>query len=305
MQTKEKLKALRAAMQERGLDAYIIPSSDPHQSEYVADHWKCREWISGFTGSAGTVVVTAEYAGLWTDSRYFIQAEEQLKDSGLELQKLNIPHTPQHRDWLLQNLPEGSKIGIDGRLFSVGQVRRLAKDFYPKKFELDTSADMIGVIWEGRPALPLGEIFEHDVKFAGATRSEKLTSLREKMGKATHYLISTLDDIAWLFNLRGADVECNPIFYAYAVIGQNAAWLFIENEKVPADLKSKLNGDGVLLNPYDELENFLNGISENECVHVDLSSTSNQVFNAIKKERMTEGKNLCAPLKAVKKPSGN
>lgn len=303
MTVNERIAALRSAMKTHGIDAYLIPSSDPHQSEYVADFWKSREWISGFSGSAGTVVVTADHAGLWTDSRYFIQAEEQLKDSEMELHKLNIPHTPQHREWIRQNLPEGSTVGLDGRLFSVGQVRRLVKDLKGKNLELDTQADLISEIWQGRPVLPTGEIFEHDIKFAGASREEKLTSLREKMGDASHYLVSTLDDIAWLFNLRGNDVECNPVFYAFAVVEKEKAWLFIEHEKVSTALKASLNADGILLKSYGELEEYLKGLTEASQIHIDLGSTSNQVFNAIPKGNFNEGKNLCQLLKAIKNPT--
>ena len=151
MTINEKLAALRAAMNEHHIDAYLIPSSDPHQSEYLAGHWKSREWISGFTGSAGTVVVTADHAGLWTDSRYFIQAEAQLKGSGVELHKLGVPHTAEHLAWLTNNLPQGSKVGLDGRMFSVGQVRAISKLFYDKNLDLDTSLDLIGKIWQNRP----------------------------------------------------------------------------------------------------------------------------------------------------------
>ncbi|MBK9015154.1 MAG: aminopeptidase P family N-terminal domain-containing protein [Saprospiraceae bacterium] len=300
MTTKEKLQSLRAAMKSQGLDAYIIPSADPHQGEYVADHWKSRPWLSGFTGSAGTVVVTADHAGLWTDSRYFLQAETQLAGSGITLHKLGIPHTPEHMDWMKENLKEGSKVGLDGRLFSVGQIRRMAKHFHQKQIEIDSSVDLIEKIWTGRPPLPQGPLFEHDVKFAGASRREKLAKVREKMGTVDYYLVSSLDDIAWLFNLRGRDVECNPIFYAYAMVGQEVAWLFIESAKVPALLKEKLNQDGVLLKPYDSLEDFLKKIEEAQTVLLDLGTTSNQVFNAIAPSSVLEGDNIVAEMKAIK-----
>ena len=287
-------------MKSQGLDAYVIPSADPHQGEYVADHWKSRPWLSGFTGSAGTVVVTADHAGLWTDSRYFLQAETQLAGSGITLHKLGIPHTPEHLDWMKENLTEGSKVGLDGRLFSVGQIRRMAKHFYQKKMEIDSSVDLIEKIWTGRPPLPQGPLFEHDVKFAGVTRQEKLAKVREKMGTADYYLVSSLDDIAWLFNLRGRDVECNPIFYAYAMVGQEVAWLFIESAKVPAPLKEKLNQDGVLLKPYDSLQDFLSKIGESQTVLLDLGTTSNQVFNAIAPSCVLEGDNIVAEMKAIK-----
>ena len=302
MTTSEKLSAIHAVMQGRNIDACIIPSSDPHQSEYVADHWKSRQWISGFTGSSGTVVITTKHAGLWTDSRYFIQAEEQLKGSGIELHKLGIPHTPEYLDWMKENLLPGSKVGLDGRLFSVGQVRKLAKHFSDQKIDLDTNCDLIGQIWLDRPSLPLSPVFEHEVKYAGSSREEKMGKVREKMGGSDFYLISTLDDIAWLFNLRGSDVECNPVFYAYAVIGRDAAWLFVEIAKLPEALKMTLNQEGIIIHPYGEMENFLNKLPAGQTIIIDLGSTSNQVFNAIPKESVREGDNIIAPLKAIKNP---
>lgn len=310
MTVNERIKALRSEMKKHGIDAVIIPSSDPHQSEYVADHWKVREWISGFNGSAGTVVVTADHAGLWTDVRYFLVAEEQLKGSEMELHKLNVPHTPEYREWLKENLPrrggpKGGTIAADGRLFSVGQMRKMAKEFRSANFELRSEIDLFEGIWPDRPSLPMEKIFAHDIKFAGASRGEKLSNLRAKMGGDSHYLLSTLDDIAWLFNLRGRDVECNPVFYAYAVVDKKAAWLFVENEKIPAELKKELNADGIILKPYGDLENFLKTlpVPSTGGIHIDLGTTSNRVYNAIEKERMVEGGNLVAPLKAIKNPT--
>jgi Xaa-Pro aminopeptidase len=303
MTVQEKLSAIRKAMQDRQLAAYIIPSGDPHQSEYVAAHWKSRQWISGFTGSAGTVVITHDHAGLWTDSRYFIQAEEQLKGSPVELHKLGIPHTPEHLEWLQDNLPAGSKVGLDGRLFSVGQVRKMAKHFYDKKIGLDTHCDLVGQIWRDRPPLPQTPVFEHDIIFAVVSRSEKIQIVREKMTPAGYYFLSTLDDIAWLFNLRGQDVECNPVFYAYALIGKDVVWLFIETAKVPEELKATLNQDGIIVKPYQEIEDFLKKLSREHPVLVDPGSTSNQVFSSVLKESVKETENLIAPLKAIKNPT--
>ena len=300
MTINERIKALRAQMKKFKIDAYIIPSSDPHQSEYVADHWKSREWMSGFTGSAGTVVVTQKHAGLWTDSRYFIQAEEQLKGSEMELHKLNIPHTPEHREWLKLNLSKGAKIGLDGKLFSVGKIRKLAQYFYGKKIDLNTELDLIEIIWKNRPPLPMTRIIEHKLKYAGVNRVGKLKAAREKMEGATHYLVSTLDDIAWLFNLRGSDVECNPVFYAYAVLGKDKAWLFLENEKISEGLKRKLNNNGVIIKPYSSLEDFLNKLPKRAKILIDQASTSNHIFNAINKDHIKDGKNIIAPLKAIK-----
>ncbi|RMG84937.1 MAG: aminopeptidase P family protein, partial [Bacteroidetes bacterium] len=181
MTTNEKLSALRAAMRAHHIDAYIIPSADPHQSEYVADHWKSRAWISGFTGSAGTVIVTQKEAHVWVDSRYFIQGEMQLRGTDFELKKQKIPHAPEHILWLKNHLPDHAKLGFDGRLFSVGQVGALAKALSKKNIELDGRHDLISEIWKDRPPLPQDPIFEHDVKFAGASRLEKLETVRKKM----------------------------------------------------------------------------------------------------------------------------
>jgi Xaa-Pro aminopeptidase len=300
MNMQEKLASLRKAMQEQGIAAYIVPSADPHQGEYVADHWKSRAWLSGFTGSAGTVVVTHDHAGLWTDSRYFIQAETQLKDTGFTLHKLGVPHTAEHLDWMSQNLAAGAKVGLDGRLFSVGQVRRMAKHFKDKKMELATSVDLVDGVWADRPPLPTAPVFEHELGFAGATRPEKLASVREKMGGADYYLVSTLDDIAWLCNLRGRDVECNPVFYAYAIVGKEVAWLFAEGEKIPAPLKERLNQDGILVLPYASLEGFLKKIEAPQSVLLDMGTTNNQVFNTVATACVREGENLVAELKAIK-----
>jgi len=302
MTINDKIAALRSAMTAHQLDAYILPSGDPHQGEYVADHWKARQWISGFSGSAGIAVITQDHAGLWTDSRYFLQAEEELKGSGMALQKQGVAHAPEHISWLRENLPAGSKVGIDGKLFSVGQVRRLAKAFYEKNIELETGVDLVAELWKDRPPLPQNAVFEHEVSYAGLSRAQKLEAVRGKMGQADYYLISTLDDIAWLFNLRGSDVECNPVFYSYAVIGRAEAYLFIEESKLPEDLKTTLLPDGIFAKPYHQLESFLKELPANKSIFIDLVSTSNQVYSAIRKEQIIEGRNIVLQMKAIKNP---
>ncbi|MBK7870060.1 MAG: aminopeptidase P family N-terminal domain-containing protein [Saprospiraceae bacterium] len=171
MTINEKISRLRQAMQAQGIDAYLIPSSDPHQSEYLPDHWKTRQWISGFTGSAGLVIVTQNHAGLWTDSRYFLQAETELKDTAIELHKQIVPHAPEHVTWLQENLKPGATLGLDGSLFSVGQNPLLEKHLHSKQIKLDYNIDLIDAIWLDRPALPTGTIFEFDEQFAGESRA--------------------------------------------------------------------------------------------------------------------------------------
>ena len=300
MTINDRIAALREKMNANQLDAYIIPSSDPHQSEYVAGHWETRSWISGFTGSAGTVIVTKNHAGIWTDSRYFVQAETQLAKSEMVLHKQGIPHAPEHEGWLNEHLPKGAKIGCDGMLFSVGQIRRLAKVFYEKDIELLYDQDLIPPIWLDRPDIPTEAIFEHELKYAGLTRIQKMDQVREKMKMrgSDYYLISTLDDIAWVFNLRGKDVACNPVFVSYAVIGKKVSYLFTESSKVSEKLKEQLRNDGIIIKSYFDIESFLEQLSDK--ILVDKSTTSIRLYQAMDTDQIVEGENIVRKLKALK-----
>ncbi len=298
----QRIDALRQAMAQANVDAYIIPSSDPHQSEYVADHWKSRTWISDFSGSAGTVVITADHAGLWTDSRYFLQAEQELANSEMQLHKQVVQHAPEHIGWLADTLPAGSKVGCDGMLFSVGQIRAMAKAFHTKNIDIDTEVDLINHIWKDRPALPDDAIFEHDVRYAGQSRAQKMAAIRQQMKQtgASHYLVSTLDDIAWIFNLRGTDVEFNPVFIAYAIIGQADAQLFIDSNKVPSAVLKTLSADHISLKAYDSIKSYLEHLPTSANILIDRSSTSIQVYKAIALDQIVEGNNIGRNLKAIK-----
>lgn len=298
----EKLKNLRAAMQEQGIDAYLIPSGDAHKSEYVADRWKTRAWLTGFTGSAGLAIVTQEHAGLWTDSRYFLQAETQLADSGFVLHKQGIPHAPEHLAWLRDNLAEGDTVGCDGRQFSVGDVKNIRNKIKAKNAELVTDIDLIDDIWEDRPALPGDPIFAHPVEFAGKSRAEKLAEIRAQM-TADYYLVTALDEIAWAFNLRGYDVECNPVFYAFAVIGSEQTWLFTNIEKVTVELTNILAADKIFLKPYVVIKTFLAGLHEEATVQYDKGTANIQLFESVRDGRAKAEKNIIQQLKAVKNPT--
>lgn len=302
MDINSRISALRQQMQAQKLDAYVIPSSDPHQSEYVAEHWKSRSWISGFTGSAGLVVVTHTHAGVWTDSRYFLQAEEELANSEMVLHKQGIPHAPEHIQWLKDNVPSNGKVGCDGMLFAVSQIRSMANSFYEKKIDIDTNQDLIPAIWADRPPLPNNQIFEHDTKFAGKSRTEKLTEIRVEMTKseADFHLVSTLDDIAWIFNVRSNDVECNPVTIAYAIIGHETAYLFIAAEKVGEDLKEKLRDEGIFIKPYENIKEYLSNLPTGKAILVDPSTTSNNLYTAIPKNQIKKGKTISRYLKAIK-----
>ena len=301
MSIPERLTALRKLMKDRGIDGYIIPSSDPHQSEYVAAHWQARTWITGFTGSAGTAALTHDQAGLWTDSRYFIQAEEQLADTGVDLHKVLNPTKPGFLNWLIEQLPEGSTIGVDGRQFSASQLRHFHRKLKNASFKLQADVDLIGDAWKDRPPLPKDPIFEHPLKYAGETTAQKMEAVRQHLQQLglSQYLITGLDDIAWLFNLRGKDVECNPVFYAYAIISQKEAHIFIDIEKVPDSLCDSLGASGIELHAYDTIEAYCNKLPEGTIL-LHAGSTNARLYDAIPDKQIIEGPNIVRHLKAIK-----
>lgn len=302
MSINKRIDALRQQMQKNKLDAWIIPGSDPHQSEYVADHWKGREWISGFTGSAGNIVITKNHAGLWTDSRYFIQADKELKRSKMKLHKLKVAHTSEYIDWLKNNLKRGSRIGCDGMLFSASQIKRLQKTFEPLGIKLIYSKDILGAVWKERPPLPDNQIFEHQVKYAGKNRSKKIAEIRKAMKEQNvdHHLVSTLDDIAWIFNIRSSDVECNPVTIAYAIVSHRNTYLFIDKEKVPARLIKEFKKDNIVLKPYDGIETFLKKIPKSNKILLDPATTNMKLYIAIGQQQIVHGKTISTHLKAIK-----
>lgn len=303
MNINQRIQQLRKQMQKFQLAAYLIPSSDPHQSEYVAEHWKARSWISGFTGSAGTLLVTHDEAGLWTDSRYFLQAEKELAGTAITLHKQGIPGVPSLLSWLCQNLHAGSRVGLDGSLFSVQSVRHMQRKLDEHDIHLDYEHDLIDLIWSDRPKRPLSPVFPHPVRLAGLSRAAKLQQVRSQMAEveASYYLVDTLDDIAWVLNLRGSDVACNPVFIAWLVIGKTSAFLFIDPGKVPKDLEENLRLDGIQLKPYDNIQPFLRNRQASERILMDTSTTHIIHYQCIAEgQRLTNGANIIAPLKACK-----
>ena len=298
----QRIEALRIAMKAANIDAYIIPSSDPHQSEYVADHWNSRSWISGFTGSAGNVIITQDHAGLWTDGRYFLQAEEQLSSSQIELHKLKVPHAPEYVEWLANNLNKNDTLGFDGKLFTTGQIHSFNKAFKSKNITLKTDRDLFDEIWPDRPSLPTNLIFDHTVQFAGKSRSEKLEMIHQEMEQqnATHHLIPTLDDIAWTLNIRSNDVDCNPVSIAYLIVGISETYLFINPAKVSDDMKTKLRQEQILIKDYGDIDGFLNELSEINTILVNPATTSHYLSNQIKKAKVVHGKTISTLMKGIK-----
>lgn len=276
MDIPRKLSALRHAMLEHQLDAYVIPSTDPHQSEYPAPRWASREWMSGFTGSAGTLVVTLHEAKLWTDSRYFLQAETELAGSTIELMKLKTPHTPEYADWLGDHLLDGQRVGVDGKVFSAMAAKSLAKKLSLSELELNTDLDLIGLIRNDRPALPNRAVSEHPVEFSGETREARLLRLTDWMveKQLDYYLVSALDEIAWLLNLRGTDIDFNPLMVAYFVAGRRGDHaIFAEQNEQLRSVGDPI--DGLQRLPYARVAEYLRSRNaEDADIGLDPATTS-------------------------------
>ena len=255
----ERIGRLRQCMREQSLSAFIIPSTDPHSGEYVPDHWKTREWVSGFTGSAGTAVITLDDAALWTDSRYFLQAADQLDGTGIRLMKDRLPDTPSIPEWLGQSLSPGAVVGVDGWVNTIGETQALREALAREGLTLRTDYDPVTRLWDGRPALPGTPVSIHPLEYAGVACHEKLAAIREKLlaRGADGILLSTLDDIAWTLNLRGNDVHCNPVFVSYLLITSQESILYVRAEKLTTEVKAYLAQEGVNTEDYDDLQEDL------------------------------------------------
>ena len=260
----ERLAALRALMGEKGITAYLVPTDDFHGSEYVGEYFKCRKYLTGFTGSAGTALVTQDFAGLWTDGRYFLQAERELAGSGFTLMKMREPGVPTLEEYLEEALPAGSVLGFDGRCVSAGAFEGFQKKLGKKGCEIRPDLDLVGDIWKGRPSLPAEPVWELDVKWCGRSRGEKLADLRQQMEKAGAqvHLLTSLDDIAWLLNLRGGDIPCNPVFLSYLAVEEDGVVLFANEKDFSAQVLEALRGDKVSLAPYDAFYSYAAGLTE-------------------------------------------
>jgi len=280
-----RLELLRKAMKQNGISACIIPGTDPHASEYIAEYWKERQWISGFDGSAGTAVITMKNAGLWTDSRYFLHAAEQLEGTGIELMKQGLPETLEILPWLATQLKAGERVGVNAQMFSLNGYSAMKTELKMDDHDL-VSIDLPALVWTDRPSLPLKPFFVYDTQYAGKSTTEKLTLVRAEM-KKTHgevFVISGLDDIAWLFNIRGNDVDYNPVVIAYAMVETGKATLFIAPEKLTADTKVYLQDQGVTVEPYLAIYDLLKNIPTSKAVLVDGGKLNEALFESIPSE---------------------
>ena len=297
----ERIHALRMWFKPN-IQAFIIPSTDPHLSEYVAPHWKSREWISGFTGSAGTVVITEKKAGLWTDSRYFLQAAEQLQGSGIDLYKEMLPETPSITKFLSDELQPGESVGIDGKMFSVEQVESMQAELSAKNIQIVFCPDPMDELWENRPPMPESPAFVYDIKYAGKSCSEKIAAIRTELKKksAESVMLSALDEIAWTLNLRGNDVHCNPVVVSYLLITEKKAVLFIAPEKVTEEVRNYLEKQQIEIQNYSNTEIYLSDLNSSSIL-MNPAKTNYSVFSSVNPQcRIIRGEAPVALLKAIR-----
>lgn len=278
----QRVKKLREKMQENSIDAYIVPTSDPHMSEYNAKHYEARHFISGFTGSAGTALVTRDKAYLWTDGRYFIQAEKQLKDSEFELMKLNTANYPTLLEYLNEHLDKGATVAVNGEVLSQAQAEKYQESLAKKDISLELDHKLVSEIWEEQPALPKEKIFLLDEKWTGRSLEDKLKSMRKAMSEndEDYNLIGSLDDIAWLYNYRGNDILYTPVAYAYTLVSQDEAILFIDLDKVAEEVRKTLEADGVTLKDYTDIFEVISSL-KNVSLRLDKSVINSLVYSYI------------------------
>ncbi|MBS2100521.1 aminopeptidase P family protein [Carboxylicivirga linearis] len=303
MSAADNLFKLRNFMATIGVDAYVVTSSDPHLSEYLADHWKFRDWLSGFTGSAGTLVVTSEYAGLWTDSRYFLQAEQQLDDSGIDLFRMGEPDTPDFKEWLTVQLHPGCVVGINGKTITVNAYRELAKTLKKVDIRLDGKVFLEEDVWEGRPQIPDEGIFELKTEYCGLSRSEKIALIRKLMLEkgATHYIIASLDEIAWALNFRGKDIPYNPVFHSYLIITENQVNLFIDPHKLTSSIGKQLAQEDIKVYLYNDFYEFIKDMLQDSIILIDPDRTNSSIFSSLPSQSAKiEQASLITQLKARK-----
>ncbi|WP_347841168.1 aminopeptidase P family protein [uncultured Draconibacterium sp.] len=301
---RKRLVALRAVMQKSGIDAWYISGTDPHSSEYLPIRWQTRQFISGFTGSYGMLVVTQKDAALWTDSRYFLQAEEQLEGTGIVMQKLRVPEAVLPEQWILEKLPAESRVGVDTQTISADGFRQFENVLKKGNIALVATGDLFEQIWQNRPDFPANEVFEFELKYTGLSRKEKQEQLITATTKAgaNYHLITMLDELAWQFNLRGSDILYNPVFCAYALVGKNKSYLFVNKNKLNDKTLDSLHNDGVEVLDYEQFYDFLSELNGQK-IYLDANTANFAAFSNIRlKNEIVEGTSIVSLLKAKKNP---
>ena len=300
-QNVDRLDAFRAEMKKQGVAAAIIPQTDAHLGEYIASHWQVRRWLSGFTGSAGTLVITATDALLWTDSRYFLQAAEQLEGTGIKLMKDGLPETPSITAWLINTLVKGQTVGVDGLLFSATEIDNLRDTLGRRGLRLDADFAPINAIWTDRPELPGDPVFIHDVKYAGRAAADKIHTVLQQTAQqgAEALLVADLAEIAWVLNIRSSDVSCTPVATAFLYLAPAGSTLFIKEEKINEEVQGYLAENGVTIAPYSSITGFLESQPENATVLYEPGRTASRLRDALG-QRAVSGSSPIAMLKAAK-----
>lgn len=299
----ERIQELRSKMAANGIDVCIIPGNDAHISEYLAEHWKIRDYLSGFTGSAGTLVVGSDGAFLWTDSRYYLQAEEQLSGTGIKLVKEGLPGVPDYIKWISENLSAGSKVAINGTCFSVEDVRKMSQAFGKKQIQLETQLTLAEDVWTTRPAIPDNPVSEHPETLAGMSRQQKIELVRQalKEKEATHYITGALDEIAWVLNLRGTDIPFNPVFHAFLVISMDHVSLYINPNKLTSSIGKHLSKDKIRINLYGEIYSHLKELPEHAVAYIDPLRNNSILYESIPAYvPKIEGTGIITSLKSIK-----
>ena len=305
MTVNERIAALRAKMKEKKIDAYLVPTDDFHASEYVGEYFKCRKYITGFTGSAGRAVIMQDMAGLWTDGRYFIQAAAQLEGTGVELFKMGEPDVPTVHKFLEEKLGEGMCLGFDGRTISAKEADELSEILKKKGASLQSGYDLVGEIWEDRPALSCEPVMELDEKWAGESRADKCARIRKAMEEkeADGFVLTSLDDIAWLLNIRGGDVHCCPVVLSYLVMTKTEIRLFANEKAFPETIRKALSADGVTILPYDDIYEYVKTFTKDMKVLLCKKKANCRLVNNIPEEvTILDEENLTFLPKAIKNP---
>ena len=299
----ERLKALRELMKERKIDAYLVPTDDFHASEYVGDYFKCRKYITGFTGSAGTAVIMQDMAGLWTDGRYFLQAADQLEGSTIQLFKMGEPEVPTVHQFLADKLEKGMCLGFDGRTVTAREADKLEELLREKEITFSVNDDLIGEIWNDRPALSCEPVMELDVKWAGESRADKIAKIRKQMKekKADIFVLTSLDDIAWFLNIRGNDVHCCPVVLSYLVMTDKELRLFVNETVFSEEIRANLEADGVEIYPYNDVYSYVRTIDADQKVLLSKANVNSRlVSNIPSKVTILDEENLTLLPKAIK-----
>lgn len=301
--SKEKLSLVRGLMKERGIDFYVIPATDPHLGEYIPDHWRIITWLTGFTGSSATVVITDSFAGLWTDSRYFVQAENQLFDSGCTLMKPVLPEKKDFADWIKDNIKPGGKIAFDGRTFSISRMRKLNDTLDGLNISIVIEFDPVSPLWTDRPPLSDSKAFEHKVAFSGLERSAKIALVRErmKMMGVDYHLLTSLDDIMWMLNIRGNDVKYSPLLTSFALVDAEQILLFVDENKIPLKLAAEFDNLDIVILPYEETTGLLSALNVDSSILITPATTSTVLYRSIPEGmKIMEDISIPSRLKAVK-----